>query len=62
MNTAYLTAANHAAAYERARDFTQAKLMWLAASRHAGIRNKFWCELRAEFCEKWVNKIEVTNG
>ncbi|MBN3043465.1 ANR family transcriptional regulator [Pectobacterium brasiliense] len=62
MNTAYLTAANHAAAYERAHDFTQAKMMWLAALRHANTKDSGWCELRAEFCDKWVNKIEVTNG
>ncbi|MEQ9888880.1 ANR family transcriptional regulator [Pectobacterium zantedeschiae] len=62
MNNAYKTAATHAAEYERARNFPQAKVMWLTAARHAGIRNKFWCELRAEFCEKWHPKLEVVNG
>ncbi|KHT21031.1 ANR family transcriptional regulator [Pectobacterium brasiliense] len=62
MNTAYLTAANHAAAYERERNFTQDKVMWLAALRHANTKDKPWCELRAEFCEKWNDKLEAING
>ena len=62
MNNAYLTAANHAAAYERARNFKQAAMMWLAALRHANTKNQEWCEIRAEFCQKWDGRLEAING
>ena len=40
MNKAYLTAATHAAEYERAGNFHQAAMMWLAASNHAKSKNQ----------------------
>lgn len=57
MNKPYLTAANHAAEYERARNLPQAKKMWLVALRHADEKDAGWCELRAEFCDKWNGRL-----
>ncbi|QDX29503.1 ANR family transcriptional regulator [Dickeya poaceiphila] len=61
MNTAYTTAANKAVAHERAYEFHNAGMMWLAAQRYASGKNIEHCELRAEFCQKFGKYLERDN-
>ncbi|MCW2477705.1 ANR family transcriptional regulator [Candidatus Symbiopectobacterium sp. NZEC135] len=58
MNDLYLTAAKTAGELERACKYAQAKVAWIAAEEYARGKFKKYCNIRAEFCEKFGSRLE----